>query len=270
MVRSGMPRRGRIPALLALLVLVAACAPESGNDLEPTPAPSPTSATPSPPPSATASASDTPGALGSAPTGPTETAIVLSITDGDTIRVDRGHGSEPVRYIGMNTPEAGDPGGDEATAANAELVEGREVVLERDVSETDQFGRLLRYAWLHDGSTWLLVNLELVRRGYAQVATYPPDVRYVDLLTAAQSTARARGVGLWAGTPEPTAPPAAVPSPEPTEPPSNDCHPSYDPCLPIVGDLDCPEVRAMGLAPVHVIGPDEYRLDGDHDGIGCE
>lgn len=50
----------------------------------------------------------------------------------------------------------------------------------------------------------------------------------------------------------------------------NACHASYDPCLPVVGDLDCPEVVALGLAPVIVIGPDEYGLDADDDGIGCE
>lgn len=49
-----------------------------------------------------------------------------------------------------------------------------------------------------------------------------------------------------------------------------DCHPSYTPCLPIVADLNCPAIRAMGKAPVRVIGPDAYHLDGDHDGIGCE
>jgi hypothetical protein len=50
----------------------------------------------------------------------------------------------------------------------------------------------------------------------------------------------------------------------------SDCHPSYTPCLPIVGDLDCADVRDMGKAPVSIKGPDEYRLDGDSDGLGCE
>lgn len=59
----------------------------------------------------------------------------------------------------------------------------------------------------------------------------------------------------------PTAPKVIVPS---------NCHPSYSPCLPIVGDLDCPDVRALGKAPVTVKGPDDYRLDANHDGIGCE
>jgi hypothetical protein len=48
------------------------------------------------------------------------------------------------------------------------------------------------------------------------------------------------------------------------------CHPSYDPCLPVVEDLNCPDVVAMGAAPVTVVGPDDYGLDADHDGVGCE
>jgi len=51
---------------------------------------------------------------------------------------------------------------------------------------------------------------------------------------------------------------------------SGACHASYDPCLPIVDDLNCPDVVALGAAPVTVIGPDDYGLDRDHDGIGCE
>lgn len=48
------------------------------------------------------------------------------------------------------------------------------------------------------------------------------------------------------------------------------CHPSYVPCLPVVDDLDCDEVRALDAAPVEVIGDDAYGLDADDDGIGCE
>lgn len=257
-----MGRRHRLIALLAVLASsactgapgvepaadsTAAATPAGASTREPIspPTPEPTEApTPSP-------------EFGTAPIGPTEVATVLSISDGDTIRVDRGHGSEPVRYIGINTPEVGDPGGAEATAENARLVEGMEVVLERNVSETDQFGRLLRYVWIDTGGGWTFVNFELVTRGFAQAATYPPDVRFTELFLAAEQTARTAEVGLWAATPEPTGA-------------NTSCHPSYTPCLPIVADLNCPDVRAMGAAPVTVIGPDEYRLDGDHDGIGCE
>ena len=267
-----MGRRRRLIALLAALALAACLGapdaePAADASVAPTSTERPTPQstprpTPSPRPTHEPAEAPTPSPeLGTAPVGPTGAAIVLSITDGDTIRVDRGHGSEPVRYIGMNTPEVGDPGGAEATAENARLVEGMEVVLERDVRDTDDFGRLLRYVWIDTGSGWTFVNLELVRRGFAEAATYPPDVRYADVFLAAEQAARTAEVGLWAPTPEPV---------ETTPAPAANCHPSYEPCLPIVSDLDCPDVRAMGLAPVDVIGPDDYRLDGDHDGIGCE
>lgn len=57
---------------------------------------------------------------------------------------------------------------------------------------------------------------------------------------------------------------------ETTLEPSPQCHSSYDPCLPIVDDLNCADVVALGAAPVTVLGPDVYELDRDRDGIGCE
>ena len=139
-----------------------------------------------------------------APTGQTVTATVVRIVDGDTIQVLVGTTKFKVRYIGMDTPETVKPGssverfGKEATAANRRLVEGRRVILERDVSDTDRYGRLLRYVWLREGSGWLLVNLELVATGYAQVATFPPDVKYAEDFLAAERAARMAGLGLWA------------------------------------------------------------------------
>lgn len=137
-------------------------------------------------------------------------ARVVRVVDGDTLVIDRGHGNERLRYIGMDAPESVKPGspvesmGREASAANAALVEGREIVLERDVSETDQYDRLLRYAWLREGDAWLMVNLELVGRGYAHVVTYPPDVRWVEELRSAERAARDAGAGLWGpATPPP-------------------------------------------------------------------
>lgn len=138
-----------------------------------------------------------------APVGATETARVVRIVDGDTIVVDRGRGNERLRYIGIDAPESVKPGtpvqfmAREASAANAALVAGRVVVLERDVSETDRYGRLLRYVWLRDGGSWTFVNLELVRRGFAHAVTFPPDVRWVDALRTAERTARDADAGLW-------------------------------------------------------------------------
>jgi micrococcal nuclease len=137
------------------------------------------------------------------PVGATEAARVVRVVDGDTLIIDRGLGNERLRYIGMDAPESVKPDspvefmGKEASAANAALVAGREIVLERDVSETDQYDRLLRYVWLNEGDAWRMVNLELVREGYAQVATYPPDVRWTDELRAAERASRDAGQGLW-------------------------------------------------------------------------
>jgi micrococcal nuclease len=144
------------------------------------------------------------------PLGETESAFVVRVVDGDTLVIDRGHGNERLRYIGIDAPESVKPDspvefmGKEASAANAALVEGETVVLETDVSDTDRYGRLLRYVWLRDGEAWLFVNLELVREGYAQVVTYPPDVRWTGTLRDAQRVARDADVGLWgAATPLP-------------------------------------------------------------------
>jgi micrococcal nuclease len=92
----------------------------------------------------------------------------------------------------------------EAAAANRSLVDGRSVILEKDVSEVDQYGRLLRDVWVERGGSLVLVGLELVRTGFAQVATYPPDVKYVTELLAAQRDARRAGAGLWGLSPAAT------------------------------------------------------------------
>ncbi len=132
-------------------------------------------------------------------------AEVVRVVDGDTIVVDVNGREERVRYIGIDTPETVRPGtpvecfGKEASAANEELVEGEMVYLEKDVSETDRFGRLLRYVYVDDPASdeLLFVNLELVEQGYAQVSTFPPDVRYENALLAAQQAAREEQRGLW-------------------------------------------------------------------------
>lgn len=145
-----------------------------------------------------------PSSPGSQLTTPTVTANnvaqVVRVIDGDTIEVSMNGRTYTVRYIGMDTPETVDPNkpvqpfGVEASNKNKELVSGKTIRLEKDVSETDRYGRLLRYVYVGD----LFVNAELVKLGYAQVATYPPDVKYVDLFLQLQREARETGRGLWA------------------------------------------------------------------------
>jgi len=124
---------------------------------------------------------------------PPDTATVTRVVDGDTIIIDSG---QRVRYIGIDTPEIHNKKeayGIEAWQANRQLVEGREVRLERDVSQTDKYGRLLRYVYVDD----IFVNAELVRLGLAEVHAYPPDTRYQELLEELEEEARAAGRGIW-------------------------------------------------------------------------
>jgi micrococcal nuclease len=164
---------------------------------------------PSPRPTATPTSATTPGF---APSGPVEEAFVTSVHDGDTIRVqlDGSRQSVAVRYIGMDSPELDGPFtdlewlGPEAADVNGELVDGQTVFLERDVSDTDRNGRLLRYVWLRDADGWLFVNRELVRAGLAEARDYRPDTKYSDILFDAMDAARAAHVGMWSQRPRDT------------------------------------------------------------------
>jgi endonuclease YncB( thermonuclease family) len=177
------------------------------------------------PASGASGASGSPAAPTFGPTGETRYAIVMSVTDGDTIRVDVDGEEYPLRYIGIDSPapDASDPTikgwADAATAANRSLIDGREVYLERDVSDTDQFGRLLRHVWfVGPGGEMVLVNLELVRRGFAEVTTIPPDEKYANLLVQAQDSAKTAALGVWG--------PAASPSSAGSSPASVQATPS--------------------------------------------
>jgi micrococcal nuclease len=124
---------------------------------------------------------------------------VERVVDGDTIRVRVGTALETVRYIGVDTPETVhptrgvEPYGKAASRFNASLVEGKQVRLEFDVERRDRYGRLLAYVYVDT----LFVNAELVRRGYAQLMTIPPNVRHVDHFVRSQRDAREAGAGLW-------------------------------------------------------------------------
>jgi micrococcal nuclease len=125
-----------------------------------------------------------------------QTGKVTKITDGDTIHVEIDGTDYKVRYIGVNAPEDTtqvQEFGPQATEANRKLVEGQTVTLVKDVSETDQYGRLLRYVLT--GGTF--VNLDLVRQGYARIMTMPPDVACSDVFLDAERQAHSRNLGLW-------------------------------------------------------------------------
>ncbi len=126
-----------------------------------------------------------------------EDARVVRVIDGDTIQVEVAGQTYRLRYIGIDAPESTNTSecfGREATAFNREIVAGQRLRLERDVNDTDRYGRMLRYAYLPDGR---MVNEVLVREGYAVARSYPPDVKHQDRLRDAERDARQAGRGLW-------------------------------------------------------------------------
>lgn len=128
------------------------------------------------------------------------TAKVVEVIDGDTVVLDSG---ETVRYIGIDTPETKHPRrgvqcfGKQATEKNTELVLGKTVRLEKDVSERDRYNRLLRFVYLSTDQGEVFVNDVLVREGYAKAVTYPPDVTFTERFKEAQREAQEHNRGLW-------------------------------------------------------------------------
>ncbi|MEK3966268.1 MULTISPECIES: thermonuclease family protein [Paenibacillus] len=232
---------------------------------------------------------------------------VISVTDGDTFTVKLQDGtSEKVRLILIDTPETKHPSkpvqpfGLEASAYTAEILTGKTVKLEYDVSERDKYGRILAYAYVGDK----MVNEMLLEKGLARVAVYQPDVKYVDQFREIQKKAQSAKLGIWSiedyatdkgyddtvvakvstqptATVKPSPKPVATlkpvetkkpaaqtkkPTAAPTKKPTATPQPVQD-----VYYKNCSAVRAAGADPIYAGDPGYSRkLDRDGDGIGCE
>lgn len=211
-----------------------------------------------------------------------EAARVVRVIDGDTIVVQvEGGGEAHLRLIGMDAPETNKGPlcyGKEASDKAEELLAASEnrVLLEKDVSETDRYARLLRYVWLPGDGEHLMLNEELVKQGYARAAAYPPDVKYQGRFEAAEQDARGLNLGLWGACSSFGAPLfTPIIAVEPTVAAGN-LEPSpplrYDPNGP---DRNCSDFATHDEAQRFFIaagGPqrDPHRLDADHDGLACE
>ena len=126
------------------------------------------------------------------------------VVDGDTIHVRVGPRLEKVRYIGVNAPEIPHPeaggwreGGGRALAVNRRLVGGQMARLELDLGRRDAYGRLLAYVWVPRARKRVMANAEMVRRGFAQVMTIPPNVKYQRRFLTLEREAREARRGLW-------------------------------------------------------------------------
>lgn len=134
-------------------------------------------------------------------------ATVKRIVDGDTIIATINNEDFRIRLIGINCPEYTskvEEYGKEATEYTSKMLTNKTIYLEKDVSETDKYGRLLRYVWLQIPNHFneeeikeKMFNALLVINGYAQSATYPPDVKYANYFKDFSNTARKNNIGLW-------------------------------------------------------------------------
>jgi endonuclease YncB( thermonuclease family) len=212
----------------------------------------------------------------------TSSGVIARVIDGDTLALTNG---QKVRLVQIDTPEVG--GGEcYSQAARKALLRltpvGSTVLLEADptLDDVDRYGRLLRYV-KRKGTN---VNIRLVLDGAAAPYFYRSEKgKYAELLIAAVTQANAAKRGFWRacpgtqltmtgpletlqGTPKP---------PPPTNPGSGNCHPSYiGACLnPNASDYDCQGGSGNGplyTGRVEVIGPDDFGLDRDGDGVGCD
>lgn len=126
----------------------------------------------------------------------------VRVIDGDTFEIVNRGTKERVRLIGVDTPEAVKPNspveplGKEASNFTKKMIEGKMVRLEFDVQERDQYGRLLAYVYLEDGT---MLNSRLLEEGLASIVTIPPNVRMADTFLKIQRKARQEKKGIWKG-----------------------------------------------------------------------
>ena len=217
------------------------------------------------------------------------TVVTVSrVVDGDTIEVSPAvEGVSEVRLIGVDTPEVyggAEPYGARASQFTKQALPGQRIALEPDAEKIDPYGRLLAYVWLPGGE---MFNERLLRQGYAQVATFPPNVRYTDRFLKAQREARQENRGLWglsedelcqladrgngigggcSGSEAKSAPSESSPQPEstPGESPSNPGGGGVPP-LPDDGDYNCSDFEAQEQAQrvLNQDPSDPHNLDGE-------
>ncbi len=205
-------------------------------------------------------------------------ASVVKIYDGDTITLSSG---EKVRLLQIDTPELSPAEcyGEEARNALISLLnQSGSLSFKEDpkLDKVDRYGRLLRYVFV--GKT--NINLKMVEVGAAAPYFYKGDRgQYSSQILKAAQSAKANGLGLWKRCPGSQLTPSRAISTvnvvqKVNSGPKNiqtGCDKNYAGCIPVfASDMDCKDIKQLGLAPVHVVGIDVHKLDRDGDGIGCD
>jgi endonuclease YncB( thermonuclease family) len=165
------------------------------------------------------SSSSVPSGSNTSPSAAAEIRAIEVIT-GDTIKVEQAGKQFLVKYLGLTAPGLDQSAGKEALARNRELVDGKIIRLEKDVTDADAEGRLLRYVYVGG----IFVNAEMIRLGYARASVLSPDTQYQDLILRLEMDARFAGRGIWTPTRTTSLTPTKKPTPntEVTIPPPRD------------------------------------------------
>jgi len=123
---------------------------------------------------------------------------VKRVVDGDTFITKN---DNRIRLIGVNTPETVKPNnpveryGKEASNFTKQQLSGKTVYLFSDAGDKDKYGRLLRYVFIKGEPT--MFNEVLIREGYANTMTVPPNVMFSDRFVKLEREAREKKKGLW-------------------------------------------------------------------------
>ena len=208
----------------------------------------------------------------------TAATTITKVYDGDTITLSTG---EKVRFLQIDTPELSPAEcyGSEARSALVSLLNSPgqlSLKVDPKLDKVDRYGRLLRYVFI--GKT--NINLKLVEIGAAAPYFYKGDKgQYSNQILKAAQTAKSKSIGLWKSCPGTQLTPndavttlnTAVTTPSSPSSTGVKCDPNYEGCIPVFPpDVDCTDIKRLGLAPVKVIGKDIHKLDRDGDGIGCD
>lgn len=190
-----------------------------------------------------------------------EAVRIDRVIDGDTVVTENG---DKIRLIGINSPESQnrvEEYGEKASKYTTAMILGKEVYLQRDVSDKDRYGRQLRFIWLEIPKSLTneqeirdhMFNADLLLNGYAEPSTFPPDVTYSKLFRKFAEEAREKEVGLW--------------SIGPTGTTSGD----FDQKAENGEFANCTELRKVYPNGVGADHPSYNRKhDGDKDGWACE
>lgn len=203
---------------------------------------------------------------------------VARVTDGDTVTLTTG---EKVRLLQIDTPElsSSECFGFEARNILMGLLSGPgSVTLKSDpkLDQVDRYGRLVRYIFI--GKT--NINLKMVEMGAAAPYFYRGERgQYSSQILKAAQNAKSKSLGLWKSCPGTQLTPTraittVIKAPSKTAQNAvgtTKCDSNYAGCVPVSAmDLDCKDIKNLGLAPVKVIGRDVHNFDRDGDGIGCD